>query len=102
MITGPELCSLLIAVVEDCRLRPANFEALFDNLRMIPGDLLLLICIASLIALWLDFRDTMDSGSSKGGRLNSDSWPRRPSGEPCIEELFVVIWVVSGDMMGEA
>jgi hypothetical protein len=55
---------------------------------------------ASLIALWLDLRDTMDSGSSKGGG-NSDSRPRRPSGEPCKEELFVVSWAVSGDMIGE-
>lgn len=43
----------------------------------------------------------MGSGSSKGGSANSGSRPRRPSGEFCIEELFVVNWVVSGDMMGE-
>jgi hypothetical protein len=24
------------------------------------------------------------------------------SGEPCMEELFVVSWVVSGDMIGDA
>jgi hypothetical protein len=67
---------------------------------MSPGDLL--IDTASLIALWLDLRDTIDSGSSKGGGGNSASRPRRPSGEPCIEELFVVSWAVSGDMIGEA
>lgn len=44
----------------------------------------------------------MDSGSSKGGRGKSESRPRRPSGEPCIEELFVASWAVSGDMIGEA
>ena len=35
-----------------------------------------------------------------GGR-NSFSRPLGPSGEPCIEELFVVSCVVSGDMAGE-
>ena len=49
MMTGPLLCSRLIAVVDDWRLRPANCVALFDILRMIPGDLLM--DIASLIAL---------------------------------------------------
>ena len=44
----------------------------------------------------------MDSGSSKLGGGKSCSRPRGPSGEPCMEELFVIIWVVSGDMMGEA
>lgn len=45
----------------------------------------------------------MDSGSSNGGgKGESDSRPRGPSGETWREELFVVICVVSGDMMGEA
>lgn len=45
----------------------------------------------------------MDSGSSKGGREGkSGSRPRMPSGETCTEELLVMIWVVSGDMIGEA
>lgn len=57
---------------------------------------------ASLIALRLDLRETIDSGSSKGGGRYSDSRPRGPSGEPCIEELFVVSCVVSGDMTGDA
>lgn len=43
----------------------------------------------------------MDSGSSKGMRVTSDSRPRGPSGEPCMEELFVVSCVVSGVMTGE-
>lgn len=99
MVTGPVLLSL-IAVLEDCLLRPANCDALFEILLIRPGDLDSLR--ASLIALWLDFRDTMDSGSSKcGGRL-SYSRPRRPSGEPCIEELFVRSWALSGDITGEA
>lgn len=34
--------------------------------------------------------------------MNSASRPRRPSGDPWIEELFVVRSVVSGDMMGDA
>ena len=34
--------------------------------------------------------------------MNSASRPRRPSGEPCIEELLVVSCVVSGDIMGDA
>jgi hypothetical protein len=54
------------------------------------------------MALWLDLRDTIDSGSSKLDGGKSASRPRGPSGEPCMEELFVVICVVSGDMMGEA
>ena len=89
-----------MAFVEDWRRRPAKFEALFESLRIKPGDLL--IAMASLIALWLDLRDTMDSGSSKFGGGYSVSRPRGPSGEPCMEELFVVSCVVSGDMMGEA
>jgi len=63
------------------------------------GDLLALM--ASLMALWLDLRETMESGSSKGGREKSVSLPRGPSGEPWREELLVVSWAVSGDMMGE-
>jgi len=43
----------------------------------------------------------MDSGSSNGMSGTSDSRPRGPSGEPCIEELLVVSCVVSGVMMGE-
>ena len=50
----------------------------------------------------LDFLDTIESGSSKFGGGYSDSRPRGPSGEPCMEELFVVSCVVSGDIMGEA
>lgn len=99
-MTGPELLSRLIAVVDDCRRRFVNLLALFDSLLIKPGDLL--SCTASLIALWLDFRETIDSGSSKGGGGNSCSRPRGPSGEPCIDELFVVTCVVSGDMLGEA
>lgn len=34
--------------------------------------------------------------------MNSASRPRRPSGEPCTEELFVISCVVSGDIMGDA
>jgi hypothetical protein len=98
-MTGPELCSLLMAVVEDCRRRPANCVARFDSLLIKPGDLLLK-ATASLIALWLDLRVTMDSGSSNGGG-SSASRPRRPSGDAWTEELFVVSWAVSGDMMGE-
>jgi hypothetical protein len=100
MMTGPELWSLFIAV-DDRRRRPRCFVALFESLRMIPGDLL--IAIASLMADWLDFREgTIDSGScSKCERLASDSRPRRPSGEPWVEELLVVTSVASGDMIGE-
>lgn len=43
----------------------------------------------------------MDSGSSNGIGRASESRPRGPSGDPCIEELFVVSWVVSGVMTGE-
>lgn len=43
----------------------------------------------------------MLSGSSNRGGGSSETRPRGPSGEPCIEELFVVNCVVSGDMMGE-
>jgi hypothetical protein len=55
-----------MAVVEDCLRRPANCVARFDSRLIKPGDLLLK-ATASLIALWLDLRVTMDSGSSKGG-----------------------------------
>jgi len=57
------------------------------------------------MAVWLDFLEfaggTMDSGSSNGMRGTSDSRPRGPSGDPCIEELFVVSCVVSGVMTGD-
>lgn len=33
--------------------------------------------------------------------MRSVSRPRRPSGEPCIDESFVVSCAVSGDMMGD-
>jgi hypothetical protein len=100
MITGPLLWSRLIAVLEDWRRRPANCDALLDSLRISPGDLL--AAIASLIALWLDLRDTIDSGSSKGGGGPSESRPRGPSGEPCMEEVLVGSWAVSGDVIGDA
>ena len=73
---------------------------------MIPGDLLSLIARASLMAFWLDFLEltggTIESGSSNGSMGGiSDSRPRGPSGDPCIEELFVVSCAVSGVIMGE-
>lgn len=66
---------------------------------MRPGDLL--AARASLIAVWLVLRVTMDSGSSKGGGATSYSRPLGPSGEPWTELLLVVSCVVCGDMMGE-
>lgn len=105
IITGPVLWSLLIVVVEDCLRRPANLLALFDNLLMMPGDLLSRIPRASLMAVWLDFLElkggTMDSGSSNACGKTSISRPRGPSGDPCMEELLVVSWFVSGVMTGE-
>jgi hypothetical protein len=98
LITGPELWSRFTAVMDDCLRRPANCVARFDRRRMRPGDFP--IATASLMAPWLAFRVTIDSGSSNGGG-NSASRPRRPSGDACTEELFVVSRAVSGDMMGE-
>ena len=98
LMTGPELCSLFMAVAEDCLRRPANCVALLDRRRIRPGDLLM--ATASLMAPWLGLRASMDSGSSKGGG-SSASRPRRPSGDACRDELFVVSWAISGDMTGE-
>ena len=67
---------------------------------MRPGDLLM--AAASLMALWPGLSGTADSGSSssRGVGHRSTSLPRRPSGEPWIELLFVAAWTC-GDMCGE-
>lgn len=68
---------------------------------MMPGPLL--NAIASLMALWLFFRWTMDSGSSKGSgmSLSQLNLGRSGPGEPCTELLFVVscVW---GESTGDA
>lgn len=96
-MTGPELCSRFIAVFEDCRRRLANLEALFESLLIKPADLL--VANASLIALWLDLRDTRDSGNSKDVGRDSPSRPLGPSGEGCMELFEVASWC--GDITGD-
>lgn len=44
----------------------------------------------------------MESGSSNCGGSVSLSRPRNPSGDPCIDELFVRSRALSGVMTGEA